>query len=113
MKCTPAMRASVVTTRSVPSVGAMTAASSSKRSAPGYPCAKGANSRAMTPSSPGRSGSAMSGTGEFRRPELARDGIENAVHHARLVAAEEGMGHIQIFVDDHLGRNIEPLMQLI
>ena len=32
--------------------------------------------------------------------------VENAVHDLRLVLAEEGMGDIDIFGDDHAGRNV-------
>ena len=42
----------------------------------------------------------------FGRADLPRKGVENAVDDAGLVAVEESLGDLDIFVDDHPGRRV-------
>ena len=94
------------TTSSRPGGGANTAASSARSSAPGP--ASGRKCRAMSANSAGsemsRVAPRLAGAGELRRAQQARQAIQHAVGHARLLAVEEAVRHVHVFVDDDLRR---------
>ena len=91
MKCTPAIRPSVVTTRSCPGSGVIAAQSSLRPNAPAKPAARGAQNSAMIASSLCRSaGFAVVMAVELTCAQPPRQLVEHAVHDLRLVALEEG-----------------------
>src|SRR5882672_4930624 len=103
----PATIASVVSTSCCPGGASISATSSSRPSAP-FP-ASGAKKRAMRSNSP-RCGAAATIRSEavvdVVLPQYPRQTIEHAIHHARLLAGEEGMRDIEILADDDARRHV-------
>src|SRR4030042_3928837 len=72
----------------------------------------------MISNSPRRSpsrGSPIAGAlgGEFVRPRLVAELVEDAVHNLRLLFGEKGMGDVDIFGDYHARRDIAADQDLI
>src|SRR4051794_6063819 len=110
----PAMIASVVRTSCCPG-GTSTSATSS--TSPSAPCpASGAKKRAMRSNSP-RCGAATAIRSEavidVVLAQHARQAVEHAVHHARLLAGEESVGDIEILADHHARRHVGAAEQLV
>src|ERR1700691_6236304 len=110
-KCTPSTIASVLRTYCSPGGPSISATSSLRPSAPG--AASGAKKRAMRWNS-SRCGAAVTVPPlEFVRPERARQVVEHAIDHARLLAFVEGVADVEIFADHHRRRHILARQQLI
>src|SRR5581483_1947200 len=114
-KCTLPTIASVFSTRSLPSGGVSTAASSIRAKAPGCR-ASGRKYLAIRRSSAVSAGAlAMVSNlaAELRGSQLARQLIEHGVDHAGLVFFHKGMRDIDIFGNDDPRRHILTAFQLV
>src|SRR6185437_5050217 len=110
----PATIASTVRTSWRPGGPSINAASSRRPSAPGP--ASGAKKRAMRSNSPRcRSATAIRSEAMVGivLTQDARQAIEHAVHHSRLLAGEKGMRDVKIFADDDARRHVGAAEKLI
>src|SRR5260221_192075 len=110
----PAMIASVVRTGCRPGGTSMGAASSTSPSAP-VP-ASGAKKRAMRSNSPSFGAATAIRSEAMVDIVLAqhpRQPVEHAIHHARLLAGEEGVRDVEILADDDARRHVGAAEQLI
>src|SRR5437868_12626551 len=110
----PAMIVSVVRTSCFPGGPSISATSSTSPSAPGP--ASGAKKRAMRWNSSRCGAAATIGSQPVIRlvlPQHARQAVEHAVHHPRLLAGEEGVRDVEIFADHDARRHVGAAEQLI
>src|SRR5512140_1998529 len=110
----PAMIASVVRTSCWPGGPSISATSSTSPRAPGP--ASGAKKRAMRANS-SRCGAAATIRSKsvvgIVLAQHARQAIENAVHHPRLLAGEERVRDVEILADDDARRHVGAAEQLV
>src|SRR5260370_18496959 len=88
--------ASVLSTYCSPGGPGMIATSSWSSSPAGG--AGGAKNRAMRSNSPSLGAAIAAGPREFRLAQGPRDPVQHAVHHARLLAREEGVRDLDVLV---------------
>src|SRR5690606_5792804 len=118
-KCLPATSISLVRTASSSGPSANRAASSTRPNAPEAPFARGAKtdwiiSGSLANPAPGSApSSAIRLLLELGRARPPRDGVENAVHDFRLLALEEGMRDVEIFVYHDPGGHLCAFQQLV
>src|SRR5208282_1970364 len=102
--------ASVLSTYCSPAAPGINPTSSSSRKPPG--AASGAKNRAMRSNSSRCGFGAMALLPELARPQPARQAVEHTVDQPRLLLAEEGMGDVEIFVDDDFRRHVRAVREL-
>src|SRR5215217_1406177 len=102
--------ASLVRTRSKPARDGTTA-TSSRRPLPHSGWASGANSRRMVSNSPATSIAGI-GSAAPLAPSVPGHAVQRRVDELGLGVVEEGLGQLDILVDDDLARHVLALAQL-